>query len=84
MIGLNWLIQIGLIEWHLLVKTVSDEEFKCFQLEAFPLYPHFFEENETMHLQPYLPCLINNLFKNDTIKVLGPTKLDENLGFSFS
>ena len=81
--AIGWPTRIDLIEWHSLVRTASDEEFECSQPEAFPLHPRFFEENETVHLQPHLPCLGNNLFENDTVKVFGPTKLDKNSSFLF-
>ena len=38
---------------------------------------------ETVRLQPYWPCLGNNLFENNTMKVIGPTKLDKNSGLLF-
>ena len=82
--AIGWPTQIDLIEWHLLVRTVSDEEFKCSQPKTFPLHSCFFKENKTVHLQPHLPCPGDNLFKNDTVKVLGPIKLDENSSFLFS
>ena len=81
--AIGWPMWINLIEWHLLVRSASNEEFKCFQPEAFSLPPYFFEENETVHLQPHLPCFGNNLFENNTVRVHEPTKLDENSGFSF-
>ena len=57
---IGWLKWIDLIEWHLLVKTVSNEKFKCSQPKTFLLHSCFPEENKTVHLQPYLPCLVNN------------------------
>ena len=74
---------MDLIEWHSLVKIASNEEFECYQPKAFLLHPRFFEENEIVHLQPHLPCPVDNLFENDTVRVLGPTKLDKNSGFLF-
>ena len=82
--AISWPTRIDLIKWYLLVRTASNEEFKCFQPKAFPLHFCFFEENKTVHLQHHLPCPGNNLFQNNTVKVLGPTKLDENSGFLFS
>ena len=79
----NWLTRIDLIEWHLLVRTASDEEFEGFQLEAFLFYSCFSKKNKKVHLQPHLHCSGNNLFENNTVRVLGPIKLNENLGFLF-
>ena len=64
--AIGWPKRIDLIEWHLLVKTINDEEFVCFQSKAFLLHLCFFEKNETIYLQPHSPCPGNNKSKNDT------------------
>ena len=58
--------QINLIEWYLLVWTASNEEFECFQLKAFSLYPCFSEEKETVYLHPYSHCHGDNQSENNT------------------
>ena len=72
--AISWLKRIDLIVWHLLVRTANDEEFESSQSKTFPLHLCFFEENETVYLQPHLPCLGDNQFKNDTWRASGPNR----------
>ena len=63
------------------MKIANNEKFKCFQPKAFLFYSYFFEENETVHVQPHLLYFDNNLSKNNNKKALEPTKPNKNLGF---
>ena len=66
------------------MRTATDEKFENVQPKAFLHHQYISEEIETEHLQSYLPCPGDNLFKNDTVRALGLTKLNENSGFLFS
>ena len=67
---------------HWLMKAANNDKFESSQLKTFLLHHYFYEEIETVYLQSHFPGFGNNLFENNTIKVLALTKLDENLGFS--
>ena len=56
------------------MRTANNEEFECSQPEAFHLHLCFSKENETVYLQPYLPCPGDNQSENDTWRALGPNK----------
>ena len=65
------------------MKIATNEKFKNSQLKAFFLHYYFFEEIETVYLQPHLPCFDNNQFKNDTVRASEPTKPNKKLDFLY-
>ena len=55
------------------VETANNEGFKASKLNDWLFLYCLAEENEIERLQLCLLCLVNNLSKNDSEKVLEPT-----------
>ena len=76
-------IQKDLIDLYLLVKSATNEEFENSQPETSLFYYQFSKKSGTIHLQPYLACLNNNISKNNSKKTFDLTKPDKNSGFLY-
>ena len=63
------------------MKTANNKGFEYFQLKNWLFLYRLAEENEIERLQLRLLSLDNNLFENNSKKVLEPTKPDKNPGF---
>ena len=68
---------------HLSVKIAKNEGFEYFQLKDWLLLHHLAKENKIKPLQLRLLFFDNNLFENNSEKVIEPTKPDKNLDFVY-
>ena len=75
--------QKGLLSWYWSVNSASNKEFGYSQLGASPLYPDFFVETLTRHLQPHLFYPGNNWFGNGIEKAFEPSGLVWSSGFLY-
>ena len=66
----NW----SICQWGL--QTIKNLSLLSSKFFFFILI--FLKKNKTVHLQSYLPCLDNNLSKNNGEKTFGATKPDKN------